>query len=88
MRRATRSERQNRQFHGFCIRPRQGAGVLASADPDEKAALRRSGNHVAVQHETQPAEHPHLSQRAGPGENRPYALCEIFIQSHRRDLPH
>ena len=35
-----------------------------------------------------PAEHPHLSQRAGPGENGPYALCEIFIQSRRRDLPH
>jgi hypothetical protein len=62
--------------------------VLAFSDPDEKAALRRSGHHVADRHETQPAEHSHFSQRAGPGENRPYALCEIFIQSHRRDLPH
>jgi hypothetical protein len=30
---------------------RLGVGVLLFADADEKAALRGSGNHVAVQHE-------------------------------------
>jgi hypothetical protein len=52
------------------------------ADPDEKAALRRSADHVAVQYEAQPAEHPDFPQLTIPRESCPHAVGEIFIHSH------
>src|SRR5437667_8682266 len=62
-------DRPPRHLHGLCAYPRQRMRVLAFADTDEEATSRRSGNHVAVQHEAQPAEHPHFRHRAGPSEN-------------------
>src|SRR5580704_19090098 len=73
--------RAARHLHTFCVRPRQGPCVLVFADADEKTALRSSGDHIAVQHEAQPAEHSDFAHRAGPGENGPNALSEIFIES-------
>jgi hypothetical protein len=56
--------------------------VLVFADTHQEATPRGSGDHVAVQHEAQPAKHPHFRHRAGPSENGAHALGEILIQSH------
>jgi hypothetical protein len=56
--------------------------LLVFANADEEAVLRRSGNHVAVQHKAQAAEHPHFPHRTGSSESGAHALGEIFIQSH------
>jgi hypothetical protein len=53
--------------------------MLLLADTNEKAALRGSGNHVAVQHEAEPAKHPDLPQLTLSRENRAHTPGEIFI---------
>ena len=52
--------------------------VLVFADTHQEATPRGSGDHVAVQHEAQRAEHLHFRHRAGPSENGAHALGEIL----------
>src|SRR5688572_21717374 len=50
-------------LHRPAVRPRQGCRMRFFADPDQKLALMRTGQHVAAKHEAGAAEHPLLDNR-------------------------